>query len=169
MECSYGCLSNFDLPPPDSPSGRNKLTVPVQRFGRSSPAEGLPRPGVERESHGATGTVHAQVRALREILPQEPVGVFVRSALPGALRIAEVDLEPRVDPQSRVLSHLRTLIPDERPPELFGQDRDRTDDCGTFVTDYRGIPAGQDAPAVVVTAYRPDHTRWDETWRRRQT
>ena len=34
---------------------------------------------------------------------------------------------------------------------------------GTFVTDYRGIPAGQDAPAVVVTAYRPDPTRWDET------
>ena len=32
-----------------------------------------------------------------------------------------------------------------------------------------GIPAGQDSPAVVVTAYRPDPTRWDETWRRRQT
>ena len=30
MECSYGCLSNFDLPPPESPSGRNKLTVPRQ-------------------------------------------------------------------------------------------------------------------------------------------
>ena len=27
MEC-YGCLSNFDLPPPESRSGRNKLTVP---------------------------------------------------------------------------------------------------------------------------------------------
>lgn len=32
-----------------------------------------------------------------------------------------------------------------------------------------GIPAGQDAPAVVVTAYRPDPQRWDETWRRRRT
>ena len=32
-----------------------------------------------------------------------------------------------------------------------------------------GIPAGQDSPAVLVTAYRPDPTRWDETWRRRQT
>lgn len=32
-----------------------------------------------------------------------------------------------------------------------------------------GIPAGQDSPAVVVTAYQPDPTRWDETWRRRQT
>lgn len=32
-----------------------------------------------------------------------------------------------------------------------------------------GIPAGQQAPAVVVTAYRPDPARWDETWRRRRT
>lgn len=31
-----------------------------------------------------------------------------------------------------------------------------------------GIPAGQRSPAVVVTAYRPDPTRWDETWRRRR-
>ena len=32
-----------------------------------------------------------------------------------------------------------------------------------------GIPAGQDSPAVVVTAYRPDPAKWDETWRRRRT
>ena len=37
MECSYGCLSNFDLPPPESPSGRNKLTVP---FGFITPEDG---------------------------------------------------------------------------------------------------------------------------------
>ena len=30
MECGYGCLSNFDLPPPESRSGRNKLTVPLK-------------------------------------------------------------------------------------------------------------------------------------------
>ena len=30
MECGYGCLSNFDLPPPESPSGHNKLTVPMK-------------------------------------------------------------------------------------------------------------------------------------------
>ena len=32
-----------------------------------------------------------------------------------------------------------------------------------------GIPAGQNSLAVVVTAYRPDSAKWDETWRRRQT
>ena len=31
-----------------------------------------------------------------------------------------------------------------------------------------GIPAGQNSPAVVVTAYRPDPTKWDGTWRRRR-
>jgi hypothetical protein len=30
-----------------------------------------------------------------------------------------------------------------------------------------GVPAGHDSPAVVVTAYRPDPSRWDTTWRRR--
>ena len=32
-----------------------------------------------------------------------------------------------------------------------------------------GIPAGRDSPAVVVTGYRPDPAKWDETWRRRRT
>ena len=32
-----------------------------------------------------------------------------------------------------------------------------------------GIPAGQASPAVLVTGYRPDPKKWDETWRRRRT
>ena len=32
-----------------------------------------------------------------------------------------------------------------------------------------GIPKGQNSPAVVVTAYRPDPAKWDETWRTRRT
>lgn len=43
------------------------------------------------------------------------------------------------------------------------------DKAGRPVHVVWGIPAGHDAPAVVVTAYRPDPTRWDETWRRRLT
>ena len=31
-----------------------------------------------------------------------------------------------------------------------------------------GIPLGQMVPAVVVTAYRPDPTKWDETWLKRR-
>ena len=32
-----------------------------------------------------------------------------------------------------------------------------------------GTPAGRDSPAVVVTAYRPDPAKWDETWQKRRT
>jgi len=31
-----------------------------------------------------------------------------------------------------------------------------------------GIPAGQSSPAVLITAYRPDPNRWDETWLKRK-
>ncbi len=31
-----------------------------------------------------------------------------------------------------------------------------------------GIPRGKTSPAVVVTAYRPDPAKWDDTWRRRR-
>ncbi len=31
-----------------------------------------------------------------------------------------------------------------------------------------GISAGKDSPAVLVTAYRPDPEKWDETWQRRR-
>ena len=32
-----------------------------------------------------------------------------------------------------------------------------------------GVPKGKESPAVVVTAYRPDPVRWDESWQRRRT
>jgi hypothetical protein len=32
-----------------------------------------------------------------------------------------------------------------------------------------GIPGGQNSPAVLVTAYRPDPMKWDDTWQRRRT
>ena len=38
------------------------------------------------------GCVPAEVGPLGEVLSQQTIGVFVRAALPGALRIAEVDL-----------------------------------------------------------------------------
>jgi hypothetical protein len=31
-----------------------------------------------------------------------------------------------------------------------------------------GIPAGQSTPAVLITGYRPDASRWDDTWLRRR-
>src|SRR6195952_3938389 len=37
-------------------------------------------------------TVDREVRAFRQILPQQPVGVFASTALPGTVRVAEVHL-----------------------------------------------------------------------------
>jgi hypothetical protein len=44
--------------------------------------------------------------------------------LPGAAGIAEVDLDPRLDREAPVLSHLRALIPGERAAKLGRQGDD---------------------------------------------
>src|SRR5215210_7295937 len=111
----------------DSSGRRNTAYVTgseelVQSLGRCSPAQGLSRPAVEGHRHGreVLGAVPAEVGALWKVLAQQPVGVLVRAALPGAVGIAEVDLETSVDPQPRVLDHLCPLIPGQRLPQLLG-------------------------------------------------
>ena len=42
------------------------------------------------------------------------------------------------------------------------------DPAGEPVHVLWGIPKGHDCPAVLVTAYRPDPERWDETLTRRK-
>jgi hypothetical protein len=42
------------------------------------------------------------------------------------------------------------------------------DSAGKPVHVVWGIPNGHDKPGVLVTAYRPDPTRWDETFTRRR-
>ena len=39
--------------------------------------------------------------------------------------------------------------------------------AGRFVV--WGIAKGQTSPAVLITAYRPDPAKWDETWLKRRT
>ncbi len=43
------------------------------------------------------------------------------------------------------------------------------DKTGTPVHVVWGIPKGQTTPAVLITAYRPDPAKWDETWLKRRT
>ena len=47
------------------------------------------------------GAVHGQVGALRHVLAKQAVGVLVRAPLPGAVRVAEVDLDAGVDREAR--------------------------------------------------------------------
>src|SRR6187200_421421 len=91
------------------------------------PREGLARPTVQRRRDGREllGTVAGEVGASGEILAQQPVGVLVGGALPGAAWITEIDLQTAVEPKLDVLGHLDPLVPGQRPPKLFREGRDR--------------------------------------------
>ena len=43
------------------------------------------------------------------------------------------------------------------------------DKAGQPVHVVWGIPKGQTTPAVLITAYRPDPAKWDESWLKRRT
>ncbi len=64
---------------------------------------------------------NGQVGAFREVLAEETVRVLVRSALPGALRVAEVDLNVCSDRELLVRRHLQPAIPGQRFPQLGRQ------------------------------------------------
>ena len=42
------------------------------------------------------------------------------------------------------------------------------DKSGSLIHVVWGIPKGHDKPAVLITAYRPDPDRWDESFMRRR-
>src|SRR3954464_10054667 len=120
----------------------------VESLGGRSPPERLARSAVEGGGHGreVLRAVPAQVGPLREVLPQEPVGVLVRAALPRGMRVTEVDLQTRLDPQPRVLRHLRPLVPGQRAPQLLRQARDRARD--RIAHRLRAVP-GQRRPVLL--------------------
>jgi hypothetical protein len=64
--------------------------------------------------------VSAEVRSLWEVLAQETIGVFVRAALPGAVRVAKVHLEAGVDAELGVLRQLDALVPGQGSSQLLG-------------------------------------------------
>src|SRR3954451_7153052 len=94
----------------------------VERFGRGLVAERLARPAVQRAGNGLDllGVAPGEVGALGEVLAQQPVGVLVAGALPGAVRVGEVDRDPGLDLQLRVLSELAAAVPGQRTAQLFG-------------------------------------------------
>jgi hypothetical protein len=116
----------------------------VEGFGGGLPAEGLAGSAVECGGDGVEvlTRVSREVGAFGEVLAQQAVGVLVGTALPGAVRVAEVDRQPGVDTQSGVWGHLGALVPGQRSAELFGKrgDRggDRVADCFCAVPGERG-------------------------------
>lgn len=85
----------------------------VKRLRGRFPTQCLSRSGIEGRRHSGylVGAVDAQVRAFREVLPRQTVGVLASATLPRALRVAEVDLDTRVNLETIVLSHFGSLIP----------------------------------------------------------
>lgn len=66
-------------------------------------------------------TVDGEVGAFREVLAQEPVGVFVGAAQPRAMGIAEVDVEIGGQRQAFVIGKLLAAVPGQRAPQFSGQ------------------------------------------------
>jgi putative transposase len=90
----------------------------VQNFGRCSPTKGLSGSRVKGDGDGCevVGAVQAEISAFWEVLSQQPIGILVRTALPRAMRITEIDAKSGVDPKVCVLRHLCPLIPGQRQP-----------------------------------------------------
>ena len=65
-----------------------------------------------------------EVGPLGEVLAEEAVGVLVAAALPGAVWLAEVDLDAGLDREPGVLGPLLAAVPGERPAELGGEGQD---------------------------------------------
>src|ERR1035437_88563 len=61
------------------------------------------------------GTVEREIRSLRHVLTEQAIGVLVGAALPGAVGVAEVDLDAGVDREALVARHLPALIPGDTP------------------------------------------------------
>ena len=55
-------------------------------------------------------SVATQIRSLRQVLANQAVGVFVRSALPRAMRVAEVNVKAQLGAKCFMQSHLTALV-----------------------------------------------------------
>src|ERR1700722_7298295 len=97
----------------DSTSRPNTALLPqvkvlAEGFGWCLPAGCLAGAGVEGVGDGGqvAGGVAGEVGALGEVLAEQAVGVLVGAALPGWVRVGEVDGQAGAGAQLGVLGHL---------------------------------------------------------------
>jgi hypothetical protein len=94
----------------------------VQNLGGCLPAKCFAGPRIHRvgDSIQLLSAMSAEVCAFREVLSQQAVRILVRTTLPRALRITEVDLKPGIDAQPDMLCHFCSLVPCQRLAQLLG-------------------------------------------------
>ena len=99
-------------------SSTGQRNTPIEYFCWGTEAQRLSRPLVQFQSCSVQFCLRAsgQVGALREVLAQETVRVLVRSTLPRALRVTEIDLNVCRDRELLVCRHLQPAIPGQRFP-----------------------------------------------------
>ena len=93
-----------------------------ERLERSVPVECLPRARVHAVGDGIEFflAVDGQVRALGQVLAQQPVGVLARAALPWAVGVAEIHAHAGRPGQISVPSHLPALVVGQRLSHRLG-------------------------------------------------
>ena len=107
--------------------------------------------------------VGSEIDAVRQILPQQAIGVLVGAPLPRALRIAEVDGDVGGQGEALVVGEFFSAIPGERLIEFVGQfsrlpDQRCYDGFGVAIGDLgaqhiAGVPLDQgDDEAILGTA-----------------
>src|ERR1700737_117610 len=62
--------------------------------------------------------------AAREILTEQPVGVFVAAPLPRFGWVTKVDLEAGINGETNMVCHLAALVPSQRAAQVLGQGED---------------------------------------------
>src|SRR5438067_266339 len=95
----------------------------VEGLGRSLPVQGFAWPPVEFGGDGVQvglGQGAEVGDALGEVLPQQPVGVLVGAALPGGVRVAEVDRAAGGDAEGGVRGEFLALVPGQRAQQVLG-------------------------------------------------
>src|SRR6266487_1868509 len=82
--------------------------------------------------------VAGNIRAFREVLPQQAVGILIRAPLPRRMRMREEHGDVGFEGQRGVLGHLRALVPGDRPEQARRHVRQGLDDA---IADGGGVPA----------------------------
>ena len=85
--------------------------------------------------------VSGEVGAFGEVLPEQPVGVLVGAALPGRVRVAEVDLHIQCGRHTPVQGEFGSLVPCQRVAQEFRQRPHLADDGLLDV--FGVVPVGQ--------------------------